>query len=154
MAAPGFILREIISVGRLGGMDHTANSAAGTNDILYSKDTHTLSLTHTHTHTHTQTRCGVKYGNWGSASDQHGFVVEAVGSSLPATHPGLCTGGLFSLLIISVPSYRLVYLYPCHRNYPPFTIWTVCKPLLLCNVLFWWWIGSISDWLFEDWFTY
>ena len=90
-------------------------------------------VTHTHkharmrVHTHTHTWCGVKYGNWGSASDQHGFVVEAVGSSVPVTHPGLSTGGSFSLLIISVPSYRLMYLYPCLWNYPLFT--TVCKPL-------------------------
>ena len=153
MAAAGFILREIISVGRLGGMDHTANSA-GTNAILYSKHchTHTQACTQARAHTHTHTWCGVKYGNWGSASDQHGFVVEAVGSRVPVTHPGLSTGGSFSLLIISVPSYRLVYLYPCLWNYPLFT--TVCKPLLSCNVLFWWWISSMSDLLFDDWCTY
>lgn len=84
-------------------MNHPPYSVAGTDDIGYNK--------------HAYRRCGFKYGNWGSVSDQHGFVVEAVGNGLPATHPDLSTGGSFTAAYtlavrqeMCMPTYRL-YIY-------------------------------------------
>lgn len=118
-------------------MDYLANCTAGTDDVLYTRHTHRW--------------CGVKYGNWGSVSDQHGFVVEAVGSSLPATHPDLSTGGSFSLLIhwqSGVCIYICIaYLYLCLGNHPLFTVCRVCEPLL------WLFDLVIFDWISEDWLT-